>query len=134
MSFGPRFNEERQTVLRRRGGHRLTYGARVEKEVRRALREAKVSVERKINGRRGIGWIAYVGSGEMSKKEKDECRVRWREFTQSGKVVEVVPKQRRARRAPVGPAPMEMEMPIAPDGVPAFMNPQFCNFIDLAAD
>ena len=70
----------------------------------------------------------------MSKKEKDECRVRWREFTQSGKVVEEVPKQRRARRAPVGPAPMEMEMPVAPDGVPAFMSPQFCNFIDLAAE
>ena len=68
--------------------------------------------------------------------EEGEGRVQseMREFTQSGKVVEVVPKQRRARRAPVGPAPMEMEMPIAPDGVPAFMNPQFCNFIDLAAE
>jgi hypothetical protein len=70
----------------------------VEREVRRALREAEVSVERKITGRRGIGWIAYAGSGEMAQKEKDECRVRWREFIQSGKVIEVAPKQRRARR------------------------------------
>ena len=119
---------------RRGGGQRLTYGARVEREVRRALREAEVSVERKITGRRGIGWIAYAGSGEMAQKEKDECRVRWREFIQSGKVIEVAPKQRRARRAPVGPLPMETEMPVAPDGVPAFMSPEFCNFIALAAE
>ena len=47
-------------------------------------------------------------------------------------MIEVVPKQRRTWRAPVGPAPMEMS--VAPDGVPAFMSPQFCNFIDLAAE
>ena len=70
----------------------------------------------------------------MAQKEKDECRVRWREFIQSGKVIEVAPKQRRARRAPVGPLPMETEMPVAPDGVPAFMSPEFCNFIALAAE
>ena len=29
---------------------------------------------------------------------------------------------------------METDMPVAPDGVPAFMSPEFCNFIALAAE
>ena len=64
---------------RRRGGQALTYGRRVMGEVRRAVKEADVSVSRRFrlkpeggSGRNGMSWMEYA-----------EDREAWREFIHS---------------------------------------------------
>jgi len=112
--------------VRRKGGTHLTYGTRVKREVDRALKEAEVSVERKITGRHGVGWLAYAGCGAKTTQEKDECRANWREFIQSGKMVE--PKAKKRKRARVAPAPTPM--PETPNGCPGPNSPRFVDWIE----
>ena len=58
--------------VRRIGGQLLTYGKRLIGEVRLATAAAKPEVRRRIEGRRGVGWMEYAMERE-----------RWREFIHS---------------------------------------------------
>ena len=149
----PRYRLPRQLFFskvphaRRSGGQYLSYGWRVQREVDKAMKRADVAVVRKMTGRRGIGWMAYAGSGEMSRTEKEACRGRWREFICSGRIdpprrptaknvtrrgspqrpttTNVTRRGSRRRRAGGIYAGGQPPIPPAPDGVPAFESSQF---------
>ena len=76
--------------------------------------------------------MAYAGSGEMSRTEKEACRGRWREFICSGRIepprrptaTNVTSRGRRRRRV-VGAGIIQPPFPPAPDGVPALESPEY---------
>ena len=82
--------------MRRACGQYLTYGARVQREVDKAVRRAEAVVEEEgevaaaavaeMAATAAAGWMAFAGSGEISGPEKDVCRRRWRTFISSGRI------------------------------------------------
>jgi len=98
--------------VRKLGGQFLTYGARVQREVDKAMEWADATTRRKMTGRRGVGWMKYAGSGVTGKEARDVCRARWRAFIRSGRRVEPAPRRTGRAKAVVdlwfeaGPIPI----------------------------
>ena len=118
--------------VRKSGGQYLTYGARVQREVNKAMERADAATQRKMTGRRGVGWMKYAGSGVKGKEARDACRDKWRAFIRSGRRVEPAPRRTGRAKAVVDlGAPEAGPIPI---GAPVMYSQSFNNWYNHQAE
>ena len=66
---------------RKRGGQQLSYARRVRQEIKLAYHASTTEIQDEIGDCNDhVNWETYAGMFATSDEEKDECRLRWRNF------------------------------------------------------
>ena len=66
---------------RKRGGQQLSYARRVRQEIKLAYHASTPDIQDEIGDCDDhVNWVSYAGMFATSDEEKDECRLRWRNF------------------------------------------------------